>query len=213
MVGQGVLRECLRDETVTEIVSVGRSSLPQTDPKLINRVVSDLLDLTSCRSDLAAADACFFCLGVSAGFMSEDTYRHLTYDLTLSVARLLAELNPQMTFLYVSGQGTDSTEKGRSMWARVKGATENALLALPFKAYALRPAVIQPMHGIVSKTRSYRALYAVLGPLLPFVRPRFPKLITTTEQVGLAMLYVAKHGWQKRVLENIDIVDMAQQNA
>ena len=137
--------------------------------------------------------------------MREEDYRRVTYDLTLAAARILAQLNPGMTFVYVSGTGTDSTERGRSMWARVKGQTENALLALEFKAVMFRPGVIVPMHGIVSKTRLYRVFYALARPILPLLRAGFPQLVTTTEQVGRAMLRVAKQGAPKPILETRDI--------
>ena len=164
MVGQGVLRECLRDPDVTRVLVIGRKTVGTTHPKLVERVLPDLADLSSIETDLAGADACFFCLGVSAAGLREDAYRRITYDLTLAVARTLVRLNPGMTFVYVSGAGTDSTEKGRAMWARVKGATENALIALPFKAAVMfRPGVIQPLDGIRSSTRLYRWLYVAPG--------------------------------------------------
>ena len=138
--------------------------------------------------------------------MSEADYRRVTFDITLALAQALVKLNPAMTFIYVSGAGTDSTEGGRAMWARVKGKTENALLGLPFKAaYMFRPAGIVPLHGVRSKTRLYRVIYAAAGPLLGMLYARFPKYVTTTEQVGRAMIKVAKQGWPKAVLENSDI--------
>jgi hypothetical protein len=145
--------------------------------------------------------------------MKEETYRRVTYDLTVSVARALAKFNPTMTFIYVSGAGTDSTERGRSMWARVKGRTENALLQMPFKAVLLfRPAYIQPLHGIRTKTRWYGAAYALMRPLYPLWRMLFPN-VTTTECVGRAMLNVTKRGFPKPVLENRDINGMCAKNS
>jgi uncharacterized protein YbjT (DUF2867 family) len=206
MVGQGVLRECLLDPQVTGVLAVGRSATGQPHPKLLELVQPDLFDLSAIESQLSGFDACFFCLGVSSVGMAEDRYRRVTRDLTLGVAQTLAKLNPQMTFIYVSGMGTDSTERGRTMWARVKGETENALLRLPFRAACMfRPAMIVPLHGIRSKTRLYRALYAATAPLLPWLHRRFPKYVTTTERVGRAMLEVARHGAPKPVLENADI--------
>jgi uncharacterized protein YbjT (DUF2867 family) len=206
MVGQGVLRECLLDPDVTNVLSVGRAATGQDHPKLREIVHKDLSDVSSLAGEMAGHDACFFCLGVSSAGMTEETYTRLTYDLTLAVAEVLAKESPGITFVYVSGEGTDGTEHGRSMWARVKGRTENALLRLPFKAaYMFRPGLIQPMHGIKSKTRLYRAVYAVTGPLLPLLKAVAPKHVTTTEQVGRAMLEVAKHGADKRVLETPDI--------
>jgi len=146
--------------------------------------------------------ACFFCLGVSAAGLDEAQYTRITHDLTLAAARVLARLNPDMTFVYVSGAGTDSTERGRSMWARVKGRTENALQRLPFKAvYLFRPGVIRPMHGAKSRTASYRVFYALLAPLLPLLRALLPGAVLTTETLGVAMLAVARHGSTVPVLD------------
>jgi nucleoside-diphosphate-sugar epimerase len=225
MVGRGVLRECLLDPDVEAVLAVGRSTTGVQHPKLRELLRADMSDLsvwssrpssmpTSSTSpptqgfgaELAGYDVCFFCLGVSSAGMSEKEYRRVTYELTLAVARTLLEHNPRMTFFYVSGTGTDSTERGRSMWARVKGRTENELLGLSFKAaYMFRPGFIIPMHGVKSRTRLYRIFYALLAPLLPLCRAVFPRYVTTTEQVGRAMLDVAKHGAPRRVLETPDI--------
>jgi uncharacterized protein YbjT (DUF2867 family) len=199
MVGQGVLRECLLDPRVEKVLSIGRSKTGQRHPKFEEAEMRDLDSL-----DLTAYDACFFCLGVSSAGMSEDDYRRVTYDMTLDVAKKIA--TPKMTFIYVSGAGTDSTERGRTMWARVKGATENALLKLPFKAaYMFRPGVIQPLHGVRSRTTSYRVLYAITRPLLPVLKRMLPKYVTTTEQVGRAMINAAANGAPKAILESEDI--------
>ena len=206
MVGQAVLRECLLDPRVDRVLSIGRSATGQHHAKLREIVHSNLLDLSTIESELSGFDACFFCLGVSSAGMSEENYRRITYDLTLTVAKTLATLNPQMTFVYVSGAGTDSTESGRTMWARVKGQTENALSRLPFKAaYMFRPAIIQPLHGIKSKTVSYRVLYTLMAPILPLLEWLFPKYFTTTEQVGRAMIAVATRGAPTSILESKDI--------
>jgi uncharacterized protein YbjT (DUF2867 family) len=206
MVGQGVLRECLRDPMVERVLSVVRSPGAQAHPKLRELIRADLFDLGPIESELQGHDACFFCLGVSSAGLSEAAYRRVTFDLTLGVARALARLNPSMTFVYVSGAGTDSSERGRVMWARVKGATENALLALPFKAaYMFRPGLIQPLHGIRSKTAGYRWFYALSAPLLPLARALLPTQVTTTEQIGRAMLKVARDGAAQRTLESADI--------
>jgi len=206
MVGQGVLRECLLDPEVESVLVIGRNSALQTHEKLHEIVAAYLFDLSSIEDELSGYQACFFCLGVSAAGMREETYRRITYDLTVSIAKTLAKLNPSMTFVYVSGAGTDSQERGPAMWARVKGRTENALAQMPFKAaYMFRPAYIQPLHGIRTKTRWYRAMYAALGPLYPLWRLLFPKYVTTTECVGRAMLAVAKRGAPRAVLENRDI--------
>ena len=206
MVGQGVLRECLLDPDVESVLATVRnSSLPQHD-KLREIVHQDVSDLSAIGDRLSGYDACFFCLGVSAVGMKEEAYRRLTYDLTVSVARTLAKLNTAMTFIYVSGAGTDSTERGRLMWARVKGRTENALLQMPFKAvFLFRPAYIQPLHGIRTKTVWYGAAYALMKPLYPLWKMLLPNYVTTTECVGRAMLNATKRGFSKPVLENRDI--------
>jgi uncharacterized protein YbjT (DUF2867 family) len=205
MVGQGVLRECLLAPDVEQVIAVGRSATGQRHAKLREIVRSDVQDLAPLAPGLTGVDACFFCLGVSAAGMSEERYTQLTYDLTLAVAQTLARLHPGMTFVYVSGMGTDATERGRTMWARVKGRTENALLALPLEAYMFRPGLIQPLHGIRSKTALYRAAYVVLAPFTPLLKRLFPRAVTTTEQMGRAMLAVARRGYPRRVLETADI--------
>jgi len=195
MVGQGVLRECLLDPRVESILSVGRSPAGPQSAKLQEVVRPDLFDLSGIEDRLRGYDACFFCLGVSSAGMSEAAYRHVTYDLTVAVAQTLVRNNPSMTFVYVSGAGTDSTEHGRSMWARVKGQTENALLRMPFKgAYMFRPGIIQPLHGIHSKTRAYRIGYALVWPFVPLLRAISPNSLTTTERVGRAMIRVTAEG-------------------
>jgi uncharacterized protein YbjT (DUF2867 family) len=206
MVGQGVLRECLLDDDVERVLSVGRAKTGVEHAKLRELVHDDFADFSPIADRLAGCDACFFCLGVSSAGMKEADYRRVTFDITLAAARALVENNPNMTFVYVSGAGTDSSERGRSMWARVKGETENALLALPFKAkYMFRPAYIQPLHGVRSKTKLYRGFYAAMAPTYPVLKAVAPKYVTTTERVGRAMLYVVKHGYPKSVLENADI--------
>ena len=206
MVGQGVLRECLLDPEVRRVLSIGRTAIGQQHPKLGEIVRNNLFDYSDIESDLSGYDACFFCLGVSAAGMSEDDYRRVSYDITLAAATTLLKINPGMTFIYVSGTGTDSTERGRTMWARVKGATENALLRLPLKAaYMFRPAFIQPMHGETSKTRLYRVFYVIARPLMPLLKRFFPRYVTTTEQIGRAMIKVARSGAPKAILETEDI--------
>jgi len=210
MVGQGVLRECLQARDVALVQTVGRKGTGQQNAKLKEVVQDNLFDVDAMASELQGFDACFFCLGVSAAGMTEAAYSHLTYDLTLAVADRLATWNPGMTFTYVSGAGTDSTEQGRSMWARVKGRTENALQRLPFKAvYVFRPGVIQPLHGIRSKTASYQLFYSLTKPLLTPLRTLLPNHILTTEMVGQAMLAVVRHGYAKAVLETADIRALA----
>jgi uncharacterized protein YbjT (DUF2867 family) len=206
MVGQGVLRECLLDPDVESVVSIGRGSAGLQDPKLRELLHNNFLDFSAIEDQLSGFDACFFCLGVSSVGLNEEQYERITYGFTLAAARVLARLNPNMTFIYVSGMGTDSSEHGRSMWARVKGKTENELLRLPFRAaYMFRPGVIVPLHGVKSKTKLDSVFYVLLGPLLPMLNALFPKYVTTTEQIGRAMLKVVKHGWPKPVLETADI--------
>jgi len=206
MVGQGVLRECLRAADVERVQTVGRTATGQQHPKLREMVRPALMDFSDVESQLQNFDACFFCLGVSSAGMSEAQYTQVTYDLTLVAARTLARLNRQMIFVYVSGAGADSTERGRSMWARVKGRTENALQQLPFKAvYLFRPGVIQPLDGIRSQTGSYRMFYLLFRPFFPILRALFPLQILSTRSIGHAMLAVARHGATKAVLEARDI--------
>jgi len=205
MVGQGVLMESLRDPDVELVATIGRTATGVHNSKLKEIIHTDFNEYTSIASQLTGLDACFFCLGVSSAGMTEAGYRRITYDFTLAAAEELSRVNPGMTFLYVSGAGTDSSEHGRTMWARVKGQTENALLRLPLSAYMFRPGVIVPLDGIRSKTRAYRILYSILGPLLPLLRHMFPKSVVTTREIGLAMLSVARHGYGKRILEVADI--------
>ena len=206
MVGQGALRECLLDPEVTQLLAVGRHAVNRKHAKLRELVVPDLYDMSRVEQQLAGFDACFFTLGTSAVGLTEAQYTRVTYDLTLAVARMLVRLNPGMTFIYVSGMGTDSSERGRVMWARVKGRTENALLALGFRrAFMFRPGAIVPMHGIKSRTTSYRVLYTMMSPLLPVLRRLFPNAVTTTELVGQAMIAVAERGNKQAVLESADI--------
>ena len=206
MVGQGVLRECLLDPDIELVQTIGRTATGVQNPKLREIVHQDLWHYEGIESELSGFDACFFCLGVSSSGMTEEAYARVTYDLTVAAAETLYRLNPKMTLIFVSGAGTDSSERGRSMWARVKGKTENALLRMPFAAsYMFRPGVIEPRHGARSKTASYRVLYTLTKPVLPVLRWIFPNQILTTEQIGRAMLSVAKHGFPKRVLESRDI--------
>jgi uncharacterized protein YbjT (DUF2867 family) len=206
MVGQGVLRESLLDLDVEEVLVISRTPLGQQNAKLSEIIHKDFFDFSPIESELRGYDACFFCLGVTSAGMTEANYHRVTYDIALAAAQTLAKLNPAMTFIYVSGLGTDSTEKGRTMWARVKGQTENALLRLPFKAaYMFRPGYIQPLHGIKSKTNLYRAMYAIVAPIYPLIRALFPKFVTTTEEIGRAMLELAKNGGPNAIIESQDI--------
>ncbi len=205
MVGEGVLHECLGDDRVAGVTAVVRSPLDRSHPKL--RVIrrTRFFDYSDLTADLRATDACFFCIGVSAVGMSEADYHRQTFELTLAAARALAAVRPNAVFCYVSGQGTDSSEAGRIMWARVKGHTENALLALPLRAYMFRPGFIRPRPGVRSKTRLYRLAYAVAGPLYPLLKRLAPGHVTTAENVGQAMITVAAKGYPERILEVADI--------
>jgi uncharacterized protein YbjT (DUF2867 family) len=206
MVGQGVMRECLLDDGVARLVTLGRQATGSAHPKVREIVHADLFHLQPIERELTGLDACFYCLGATAAGKSEQEYARINYDMTLAVAETLARVDPDMTFVYVSGTGTDSTERGRTMWARVKGRTENALLRLPFRAaYMLRPGIILPMHGIKSKTTLYRVGYTLMTPLYPVLRAFFPRAITTTEHLGRVMLRLARSGYSKPVLEPADI--------
>ena len=201
MVGQGVLRECLRDAGVDSVLAVGRSSSGWTDAKLRELVIKDLFQFDAAGAVLQGYEACFFCLGVSVAGMSESDYTRMTYDLTLGWAQVLAGINPAMTFIYVSGAGTG----GKAMWAQVKGRTEDALLALFPSSYMFRLGALRAMHGEISKTRWTRIAYAVFRPLLPLIWAVAPGMVISTEELGRAMIRVARQGAPKRVLENRDL--------
>ena len=197
MVGQGVLRECLRDPDVTQVLAVVRSTTGQQHPKLREIVHKDFTDFATLRLD---GDACLWCLGVSSAGMNEADYTRITHDFTIAAANVLAR--PTMTFIFVSGSGAD----GSAMWARVKRRTEQDLTAMPFKkVYVFRPGLIQPLHGIRSRTRLYNVLYPLLYPLMLVAKLVAPRFITDTERLGKAMLHIAKKGFPKQVLENPDI--------
>ena len=204
MIGQGVMRECIMDAAVTSVVAVGRGPSGQKHAKVRDVIVKDLSDLSIVESQLAGFDACFFSAGVTAMGLTEEQYSAITHDLTLSVARTLARLNSNIVFVYVSGQGTDSTEKGRVMWARVKGRTENALLALPIRTYMMRPGMIIPRDGIRSKTGWYNFFYAIATPFYPLLEMAKGS-VTTTRTLGRAMIAVARTRPEKRIWETRDI--------
>lgn len=211
MIGQGVLRECLADPDVTSVLVAGRTPLGQTHAKLSELIISDLSNWTSHETQLAGIDACFYCLGVSSGGMSEADYTRITYDYTLALATSLHRASTSATFCFISGASTDATEKGSAMWARVKGRAENALGRIGFRQlFHFRPGYIQPMDGIVSKTTSYRVMYAVMSPLYPLLKRVAPKMVTSTRQIGRAMLNVTRRGFPKQVLESDDINVAAQ---
>jgi uncharacterized protein YbjT (DUF2867 family) len=211
MVGRGALLECLEDPRVESVVVLGRRSVRLVHPKLREVLHQDFFDYTGIDGEFSSADACFFCLGVSSAGMSEAAYHHLTYDLTVAAARALAGATPgRLTFCYVSGEGTDSSETGSVMWARVKGKTENALLRMPFKgAYMLRPAYIQPLNGVRSSTWFTQLFYTLLGPLYPVLRLLIPRYVTTSANVGKALIEVAAKGADAKVLRTPDINRLA----
>ena len=205
MVGRGVLLECLHDPGVELVVSVGRTSNGIVDAKLREIIHRDFADYSAMEEILSGFDACFYCLGISSAGKPEADYTRITFTYTMAVAEPLSRFNPEMKFIYVSGVGTDRTEKGRTMWARVKGRTENALLRLPFRAYMFRPGFIEPMDGIQSRTPLYQKIYSVARPLFPLLRRSLPNHVLTTRQIGRAMLRVARQGYPRHILEPRDI--------
>lgn len=212
MVGQGVLKECLHSNEVSEVIIVTRPLLDEPSAKLSQIIVPDFAKIDSDPRflSLTEIDACFYCLGVSSARLCESQYTAVNYDLTLKIASVLARQNARLTFTYVSGAGTDSSGKGRSMWARVKGKTEDALRDLGFsQLFLFRPGLIQPLEGITSKTKSYRIFYKLMAPVFPVLAVLAPKTFVTTKQIGLAMLNAVKNGYQKQILEVEDIVNLA----
>ena len=214
MVGQGVLRECINDPEVQEILVVGRRLASIQHPKIQEIIHGNLHDCSSIEPQLTGWDACMFCIGVSSFGMGEDEYTLITYELTKYLAETILRLNPGIVFIYISGDGTDSSEKGKIKWARIKGKTENMLLKMPFKAaYMFRPGLIQPLHGIQAQTKVYRYTYVVLKPIISILRNLFPSAISTTEELGQAFLNAAKTGFHKPIIEKEDIRLLAQLSA
>lgn len=206
MVGEGVLLECLTHPDVEQVLVINRKPGGVSHPKLKEIIYNDFFNLSPIEQQLAGYNACFFCLGVSSVGMGDEEYKHLTYDLTLNVAKTLAKLNPDMTFTYVSGAGTDSTEKGRLAWARVKGATENALLQLFKNAYMFRPGFLKAVPG----QKNVKSYYRYLAWLYPIGRALYPAGFSTLEELGLAMIKTATVGYEKRILEVKDFVALAK---
>ena len=205
MVGRGVLLECLDSRKVASILIVNRKSIGMKHPKLEEILMEDFFKSDEIKKDLEDFNTCFFCAGISSAGKSEEAYRQITYDLTLGFAKTFLSQNKDSVFCYVSGVGTDSTEKSRMMWARVKGKTENALLKLPFKAsYMFRPGYIQPLRGIQSKNRSYNVLYSLFRPLYSLLK-HFPSMATNTSHLGKAMINVADTGAKSNILGNKEI--------
>lgn len=204
MIGRGALLEALKDDRVRSVLVVGRQPCGTVHPKVRELIHGDFFDFSPIQNEFATCDACLFCLGVSSAGMKEGDYHRMTYDLTLAAADAIAAVNTRMTFCYVSGASTDNTERGRTMWARVKGKTENALLRMPFKAFMFRPAFIQPLDGIKSKTRLYQGFYNILWPIYPLLR-LMPRWVTNTRTLGRALIEVAASGYSKPILESEDI--------
>ena len=203
MVGQGVLRECLLAKDVEQVLAVVRKPTGVKHPKLRELIVADFADLTPVADELAGYDACFYCLGVSSVGMDEAAYTRISYDFPIAAARVLAKLNPDLTFVYVSGAGTNP--EGRQMWQRVKGRTETTVIEMFPNGYAARPGIIRPTHGVTSKTRLYRNIYTVAAPLLSLLDQVAPKYVTSSDKLGRAMLQAARGKFARHILENRDL--------
>lgn len=213
MVGRGVLLECLDHPEISDVLVIGRSKTGIKHKKLNELTHTDFTDFSVIKEKIAGYDGCFFCLGISAAGLGEAEYKRITYDYTLSLANELLKINPNITFNYVSGEGTDSSEKGKMMWARVKGKTENDLLALGFtKAYMFRPGVILPLRGIKSRTRSYQFMYDYFMWLVKIIRYLSPNSVVSTTQIGLAMIHSISHDYPEKVLRPKDIIKFAEMN-
>lgn len=210
MVGKSVLLECLDDSSVESVLVVGRSSCGVKHAKVEEALHDNFLDLSSLQSRFSDRDACFYCVGVSSVGMSSDKYFQLTFTVSVAVAGSVSNANPAMVFCFVSAQGADSSETGRAAWANVKGKTENSIGRLPFRSlYVFRPGLIQPMKGVTSRTRSYRIIYGIIGPVIPLLMQLFPGHVTTSVNVGRAIIAVARSGYDNRILENADINKVA----
>jgi uncharacterized protein YbjT (DUF2867 family) len=212
MIGQGVLSECLKDAGVESVLVINRQTCGITHPKLKEIIHTNLFDLSPISIGLAGFDACLFCVGVSSVGMKEADYNKMTYELTTKVAVTLLNLNKDMSFCYISGANTDNTENGNTMWARIKGKTENELLSMPFRSvYMFRPGYIQPMKGVKSKTRLYRVMYSFLKPLY-FLIKNIDSMVTSSETLGKAMIIAASTGYEKKILESKDINAIVKQH-
>jgi len=211
MIGKGVLLECLDHSEIGEVLVIGRNPVNVKHPKLKERIHKDFSDFSTIENLLTGYDACFFCLGISSAGMKEAEYKKITYDYTLALARTLFKVNPQMTFNYISGEGTDASEKGRMMWARVKGKTENDLLNMGFKqAFMFRPGLIIPKRGIQSRTKSYRLMYNYFTWLVKLIKAIAPNSVVDTSQIGLAMINTVLKGYNKNILKAKDILILSK---
>ncbi|GAF43635.1 NAD(P)H-binding protein [Rhodococcus wratislaviensis] len=209
MVGQGVVHECLADPRVESVLALTRSPSSIRHPKLTQVLHDDFADLTRLAHRFEDIDACFYCLGVSAVGVSESEYRLITFDFTVAAAQMFASRNPSITFVYVSAQGADNSGSGRSMWARVRGQTENTVLAIPLQAFILRPGYIQPRHGATSRTATYNWIYRLTAPLYPLLQRLLPTMVTNSENVGKAMLALAANGSSQRIIDCRGINELA----
>lgn len=211
MVGKGVLLECLDHNSIEKVLVIGRTPIGMEHPKLKELIHNDFTDFSGIENQISGYDACFFCLGISSSGMKENEYKLITYDFTLSLAKALVKMNPEMIFNYVSGVGTNSSEKGRSMWARIKGKTENDLLNLGFKqAYMFRPGAIIPLREIKSKTKSYQFIYDYFMWLVKLIKAIAPNSVVNTTQIGKAMINSVLKGYNKKVLEPKDILKLSE---
>ena len=212
MIGQGVLTECLKDNQIEKVLVVNRKSCGIKHPKLKEIIYSNFFDLSTIFNQLNGYDACFYCLGVTSAGLSEAEYHKNTFDLTTSIAQEVLTQNKEISFCYISGAGSDSTEKGKTMWARVKGKTENALLKMPFKnAYMFRPGFIQPLNGIQSRTKLYRTMYAFFKPFY-FILKHYEGMVTNTEILGKSLIFAVVYGYEKKILESKDINEIVRRN-
>ena len=213
MIGKGVLLECIEDPGIERIITLGRSK-PDVDHEKVEHIVhKDMSDYSEIREKLNNLGAAYLCMGISAAGLKEDKYREITYEYTLNLAKTLLEQNPEMTCIYVSGQGTDSSEKGRAMWARIKGKTENDLLKLGFRqAFMFRPGAIIPLKGIKSRTASYQFIYDYFMWLVKLIKFFAPKSVVNTTQIGLAMLKITRKGYSKSIINPSDIIQLSEQD-
>ena len=211
MVGKGVLLECLDHDSISEVLVIGRNPLGMKHPKLKELIHSDFTNLVEVKDKLLGYDACFYCLGISAAGLKEEQYKRITYEFTLALAKTLFKINPKMTFNYVSGEGTDTSEKGKMMWARVKGKTENDLLNLGFKqSFMFRPGAIIPLRGIKSKTKSYQFMYDYFLWLVKIIKLIAPNSVVSTSQIGLAMINSMLNGYPDKILRPKDILKLSK---
>jgi uncharacterized protein YbjT (DUF2867 family) len=213
MIGSGALHECLADTRVDTVLAVGRTRIGLNDPKLYELIRTDFFHYSDMQDQLAGNDACFFCLGISSTGMNEADYTRVTHDLTLAAARAFAAANPGSTFCYISGEGADRSERSRIMWARVRGRTENHLLSLPLNVFVLRPGFVQPIGEVRSKTRLYQTFYTLAAPFYPMLWRLFARHMTTTQNIGRALIALAQVGYAKRILDNTDINQLAASSA